>query len=70
MTEWKPIDSAPQTGEYVLVTDGSAVHQASWRKQTAREDGPARWRPYCSGIDDREYLVPRYWMPMPAPPQS
>lgn len=70
MTEWRDIESAPRDGSYVLLWhDGiGAAVTCSWRKSLVH-DGRERWRPYYSGIDDREYLLPKLWQPLPNPPE-
>lgn len=55
---WRPIATAPMTGDEVLVWDraGRIYEVARWECD--------RWR---SGLDD-EHVQPTHWMPLPPPP--
>ena len=58
MPGWQPIETAPMTGDEVLVWDraGRIYEVARWECD--------RWR---SGLDD-EHVQPTHWMPLPPPP--
>lgn len=72
MSEWRPIETAPKDGTYILIWHlgiGSAV-VGSWRKSNRNmTDSREKWRPYCSGYDDQELLAALHWMPLPEPPK-
>lgn len=65
---WRPIDSAPRDGTWVLVTGGRPDF---WAGSTAPASVAAQWTGKswvfawyddgCSG----EYLAPTRWMPLP-----
>lgn len=57
--DWRSIDTAPQTGESILLTDGEFVHEAYWTGE--------RW--FTPSADFHTSLTePTCWMPWPKPP--
>ena len=66
--QWKPIDTAPKDGTYVLVYNNDGyVYDANydggkWRFASADQHGCG----CCSGDYDR----PTHWMPLPDKPEE
>lgn len=67
MSEWKPIETAPETGESIIGynKDWQTVQQVEWCKVD------------CCWIYTEELLAqldseadPTHWMPLPAPPST
>lgn len=62
-SEWQPIDTAPKTGETILIGHGNSVWEDEWST-----DG--YWLRCIEGGDgDHENEVPTHWMPLPEPPK-
>lgn len=65
MTEWQPIETAPRTGEYLLL--GSSVHEAVIY-------GRWSWQTRCNGcwVMGRKRIegTLTHWMPLPTPPKG
>ena len=64
MTEWKPIETAPEDSE-ILLWDGKGIYIGEC------------W-PDCRGDDSQPYFIvleigqifPTHWMPLPEPPKG
>lgn len=71
MSKWKPIETAPKSGTYVLCWNGIRVDMWHWDKQPYN----TRPRPYWSrvgpwgALNDRSQQ-PTHWMPLPKPPTN
>lgn len=85
MSEWKPIEQAPRDGTEILllvhtVSDiipgrllpgAMVIGSYRERRQHAPSSRGPWWRPNTGTLyDDREYLMPTHWMPLPDPPSS
>lgn len=79
MAEWKPIESAPRDGTWVLIcqshgTDsrddfGSFVHRAAW--WASENDGSGAWIVYnAQPLDPECFFEPTHWMQIPEPPDA
>jgi hypothetical protein len=69
MTDWRPISTAPQTGEHILLfypdSRDLPVRIGRWLS-----DFPAsRWYSYSGPIHRRLERGPTHWMPLPPPPR-
>lgn len=65
MSVWRPIETAPKTGELVLVWNGEGVRPAAW----SETDGCWSDEVEHNGYD----CVPiraTHWMPLPDPPRD
>lgn len=61
LPEWRPIETAPKDGVFVLITDGDVVQIGYY------EDHLTAWR---SDADQcRLWSDPTHWQPLPAPPE-
>ena len=61
LPEWRPIETAPKDGVFVLITDGDVVQIGYY------EDHLMAWR---SDADQcRLWSDPTHWQPLPAPPE-
>lgn len=61
---WRPIETAPKNGEYILMLRGTTVRTARWFDDWMF--GESAWgAPGWSYPKDDQ---PTHWMPMPAPP--
>lgn len=58
---WLPIESAPKTGESVLLANGKAVWEDEWYS-------PLRCWAECALDGTRQGEVPTHWRPKPHPP--
>lgn len=82
MTDWKPIETAPMDGSYVIVCRFRNGDELCWVKHSRwltaedvleyegygmAEDYEAGW---SDGNDDGEPCYPTHWMPLPQPPES
>jgi len=67
MNEWRTIDSAPRDGTWIIIWDGTSVHQASYSE---------RWHGWFDtyGLYEDPWegnkSHPTHWMPLPAPPDA
>ena len=59
MTEWQPIETAPNDGTEILTIDGKYCSVRYWGMG---EDGDDAWQPRIRGS------FPTHWMPLPEPP--
>lgn len=65
MSEWQPIETAPNDGQEVLVFD------PNWGTAAVAFREEATGFPWAivGGKDDSRPLEPTHWMPLPAPPE-
>lgn len=61
LPEWRPIETAPKDGVFVLITDGDVVQIGYY------EDHLTAWRSYEDQC--RLWSDPTHWQPLPAPPE-
>jgi hypothetical protein len=67
-TPWRPIESAPKDGSWIVV--GARLNGELWHVSSARYDGEYR-KPWLNwDFDDPFYDAPTHWMPLPAPPKA
>lgn len=59
MSEWLPIDTAPQDGTEILASDYDAIEIVSWDQQDAWWDWFTR---------DGQSMFPSWWQPLPDHP--
>ena len=67
MSEWQPIETAPQTKGSVLLTDGKVVTEGGWISDIdcgADYEGQLGQRGWWSVAQ----ITPTHWMPLPAAP--
>lgn len=69
---WRPIESAPKDGTYILVCDKYDRHVARWTKSYCCAKEPDAW---CIGYTLDEYnslqtVEPTHWMPLQDFPES
>ena len=71
MTEWQPIETAPQTGIDILLVRNGRVTVGAWNNDKyARKPRPFWWAYYGPwGKTDCRNKPPTHWMPLPEPPQ-
>ena len=70
MTNWRPINTAPKDGTYILTFNAAAEIPAVlcwWDKAWRETDAGPDWT-----HDEREPWTgtPLYWMPLPNPPKG
>lgn len=61
--EWQPIETAPKTGEAILIGHGNSVWEDEW------------WSPEQCWLrtaesGDHEGEIPSHWQPLPNPPPA
>ena len=61
LPEWRPIETAPKDGVFVLITDGDVVQIGYY------EDHLMAWR--SDAAQCRLWSDPTHWQPLPAPPE-
>lgn len=64
MGEWQPIETAPKTGEEIILAHGNFVWIDSWQTDEGLENG-GYWEE-CETWTTPQ--VPSHWMPLPEPP--
>lgn len=62
--EWQPIESAPKTGERILIGHGNSVWEDEWY-----DGDDANWLDCYEG-GRHEGEVPTHWMALPPAPES
>ena len=60
MTDWQPIETAPDDGRKIIVYGGSRT------EPTIEEADGGWWRLYIGAMNS----IPTHWMPLPEPPKS
>jgi hypothetical protein len=69
MSEWRPIDSAPMDGSFVLVyARDDQCYEPGDQTQWVAQFGDGRW-----WYEDNEYAVdpqPTHWQPLQEPPDG
>lgn len=63
---WKPIESAPKDGRYVLIHGSAGTHIAHWTGLSVTSGGGHAWL----NIDARGVGQPTHWMPLPLAPST
>lgn len=63
MSEWQPIETAPQD-EYILATDLYKIRIAAW------DCWNRVWKADGRDEDEKITFYPTQWMPLPAPAQD
>ena len=78
---WMPIETAPEDGSLLILTDGEKVFRGAFAKVEFKEHRDADGNyidqtdpdAYCLNFDDRDVCHPTHWQPepaLPAPPQG
>ena len=63
MTEWLPIDTAPQDGTEILASDYDAIEIVSWKVRHGL------WQDWVHWFDrDGRIMFPSWWQPLPGHP--
>ena len=70
MSDWQPIETAPNTGRDgdwspILVSDGMGVYEAFFDT-----DAECWVRANLSLSDEDAIVHPTHWMPLPSPPRQ
>lgn len=68
MREWKPIETAPKDGTFIVMTDGTPAWPwvARWTNDDSMgEPFTAGWETAIGG----RIKTATHWMPLPEPPQ-
>ena len=79
--QWMPIETAPEDGSLLILTDGEKVFRGAFAKVEFKEHRDADGNyidqtdpdAYCLNFDDRDVCHPTHWQPepaLPAPPQG
>lgn len=63
-SQWQPIETAPKTGERILIAHGNSVWEDEW---WGDDDG--YWFE-CSQSGPHWGEAPTHWMPLPDPPEN
>lgn len=74
--EWKPIESAPRDGRWVITWDGAEVQPACWEDDRGGGGsgdvgwccGDSRWGGVLYEGINLMKVQPTHWMPLPTPP--
>jgi hypothetical protein len=69
---WQPIETAPKTGEEILVTDGGFIIQAMWDEVDYSEFYGKyyyAWNYDPAQIDTSDF-APKYWAKLPPMPKQ
>ena len=77
MSDWQPIETAPKTGEHILVADFSRKgfgfcggKEQSWQDVVHYWSNPGEEGFYMSnGPEDPPVTWATHWMPLPEPPK-
>jgi len=66
---WRPIETAPKDGSYLLLCEGWFVTLGTWMKSDALRD--EAWIAFDSirTIHKTTVMSPTHWMPLPAVPE-
>lgn len=68
MTEWRPIETAPDDCDSYLVSDGETVWLA-WRNDDEdSKNRPGTWMDATCPDHQDGRIYPTHWMPLPEPP--
>jgi len=76
MTDWQPINTAPQDGSRILLYWPTLFNQphvacGTWQTQRYHVHPRPFWQSdYRWGIERLRDCPPTYWMPLPEPPQE
>lgn len=80
--EWKPIETAPKDGTWVLICGGSIPYRwdgddeppavaAQWTTMLGTRECEGNWQfAWYDGGYYGEYVGPTHWMPLMAPPET
>lgn len=75
MSEWKPIESAPGDGSYILVANSHGAWIAKWHP--VFQSGYRPSNPWASLMLNHDHIDkpgrydhPTHWMPLPPPPEG
>lgn len=80
MSEWQPIETAPKDGTHVLLHVEGYVVEAWWDAEgyfydySKDEAAYGKWEvaklaPHGCGCCSSELNPPKFWMPLPPPPE-
>ena len=64
MSEWQPIETAPQDGTQILVFGHDTFAVAEFRNGEWRDMGDIGWGGFYAEV------MPTHWMPLPEPPSN
>ena len=74
MTEWRPIETAPKDGTFILLAGPSGYITTPIRVSVGRYDPERRpYSPWQTHSDDDftdDGEEPTHWMPLPNPPEE
>ena len=70
MSEWQPIETAPDDGTLVLVSSREGIWISARKKGRRTADGYGPFDGCDWYMGDSRSAAPTHWMPLPKPPET